>query len=42
VKLAEYKFADISLLAEEVLREMPDQIVQYMMVNHIKANKQSW
>ena len=31
VKFTDYQNRDISLLAEEVLRELPDQIVGYMM-----------
>jgi hypothetical protein len=30
------------VLAEEVLREMPDQIVGYMMGHGIKPMKQEW
>jgi hypothetical protein len=31
--------SDISLLAEEVLRELPDQLVGYMMSKNIMPNK---
>eukprot|EP00347_Sterkiella_histriomuscorum_P005523 403356292 len=42
VRFQDYRNSDISILAEEVLREMPDQIVGYMMANGIKPQKQDW
>ena len=39
VEFNEYKNGDISLLAEEVLREVPDQIVGYMMMKGIKPQE---
>ncbi len=42
VRFQDYAGRDISILAEEVLREMPDQIVAYMMANNIKPQKQEW
>lgn len=30
------------MLAEEVLKEMPDQIVGYMLANGVKPQKQEW
>lgn len=42
VRFQDYAGRDISILAEEVLREMPDQIVGYMMANNIRPQKQEW
>jgi hypothetical protein len=36
------KEMNIAGLAEEVLKELPDQIVSYMMANQIKPHKQEW
>ena len=36
MKFNDYRNADISVLAEEVLREVPEQIVGYMLMNNIK------
>ena len=38
VEFNQFKNGDISLLAEEVLKEVPDQIVGYMMMKGIKPN----
>ena len=42
VKFMEYQRTDISVLAEEVLKELPEQIVGYMMSKGIKPNKLEW
>lgn len=42
VRFSDYGQSDIGRLAEEVLREMPDQIVSYMEANHIKPIKNEW
>jgi hypothetical protein len=42
VRFKDYLNSDISRLAEEVLKEMPDQIVGYMMANGVKPMKQEW
>ena len=42
VKYADYAGRDISLLAEEVLRELPDQVVGYMLSKGIRPEKQQW
>ena len=39
VRFKDYERANFALLAEEVLREMPDQIVGYMLANNIKPQK---
>jgi hypothetical protein len=36
VRFMDYMDRDVSVLAEEVLREMPEQIVSYMMANNIQ------
>eukprot|EP00349_Pseudokeronopsis_sp_Brazil_P003677 CAMPEP_0202958088 /NCGR_PEP_ID=MMETSP1396-20130829/2430_1 /ASSEMBLY_ACC=CAM_ASM_000872 /TAXON_ID= /ORGANISM="Pseudokeronopsis sp., Strain Brazil" /LENGTH=110 /DNA_ID=CAMNT_0049675931 /DNA_START=1222 /DNA_END=1551 /DNA_ORIENTATION=+ len=38
VKFKDYRSAGIELLAEEVLREVPTQFVQYMMSRGIQPN----
>jgi len=35
VKFSEFSHGDIGLLAEEVLREVPDQLVGYMMTKGV-------
>ena len=42
VKFEDYLNSDISVLAEEVLKEMPDQIVGYMLSQGIRPQKQEW
>jgi hypothetical protein len=44
VKFSDYQSGKmgISALAEEVLKEMPDQIVGYMMTHGIQPNKVQW
>jgi hypothetical protein len=42
VRFKDYLSSDISVLAEEVLKEMPDQIVNYMQSKGIKPAKQEW
>lgn len=39
VKFSDYGHSDIGRLAEEVLKEMPDQIVGYMEANRITPTK---
>jgi hypothetical protein len=38
VAFNDYKNGDLSILAEEVLREVPDQFVGYMLSKGIQAN----
>ena len=42
VKFLDYNKGGIAQLAEEVLKEMPDQIVSYMLANGIKPKKTDW
>lgn len=38
VKFNDYKERDLSMLADEVLKEVPDQLVEYMQQKKIKPN----
>ena len=42
MRFQDFSNSDISILAEEVLKEVPDQIVGYMMSKGIKPAKQDW
>lgn len=42
VKFMDYNKGDITRLAEEVLKKMPDQVVTYMMQKGIQPKKQDW
>lgn len=42
VKFKDYSHADISVLASEVLKELPDQLVGYMLSKGVKPLKLEW
>lgn len=42
VEFRDYKGGDLHTLSEEVLKEVPDQVVGYMMMKGIKPQKNDW